>query len=382
LETRIIRPQHAPHAYSYIPILALRVAEMQALEHLPEESKKRLMPAIQLRPWANAKEFEKGVERVEKAYGEEKKWIANLDSRYKKDPKKKVRDADIEFCRLKESTNGYKNWCDFVSHHKNIIPCVQLEETAQIPAQISTLSELGRGLALYLSPETLRKIAANREVMDALERTSNRGTFFIIIDFGEISEQIVRSELHTLKQCFSDLEKLPQIGNTNVVLSGSSFPQQFDSGHQQQPIYERQLYKAAITLNLQEIGNKRNLIYGDHASVAIRTPQFARAWYARIDLVSNDEWNFFKSDTQFSEYETRSASYKRIATRAVESDAWDENLKTWGTVMIKNTKQGGEFPINSPRQNVAARINTHLHLQAFYDRPEERTKDFKEAWKD
>lgn len=363
---------------AYVPTLALSVAEMQALEHLPDASKKHLLPAIQLMPWVNAKNFERAVERVEKAYGKERAWIANLDARYEK----KTDGGSKEFDKLKEPADGYKNWCDFVRGHENIIPSVQLEETEQLAHQIKILSELKRGLVFHLSPERLAAINDSSAIRKVLDGAKGLRALFIIMDFGKIDKQTINPEHRYLRKCISDLKKFPLIGHATTIISGSSFPTKFDIGHSEQNIYERQLYNGAKNLS-RKIGIPENFVYGDHASVAIQNKKPAFARYARIDLASKDKWCFFKANEQFESGMSRSALYQKVATDAVESAPWDTNLRTWGTIMIENTKKGGLFPINSPRQNVAARINTHLHQQAFYSRTrEETTRDFKDQWVD
>ncbi|MFX8836749.1 hypothetical protein ABTM80_19445, partial [Acinetobacter baumannii] len=55
------------------------------------------------------------------------------------------------------------------------------------------------------------------------------------------------------------------------------------------------------------------------------------------------------------------------AARAIlNSPEWDGNLDIWGEEMIKNTVISPALGIDTPQKNVAARVNIHLHRQAFY----------------
>ena len=42
----------------YVPLLAVRPAEMTALQELPEKSKDLLFPCVLLRPWVSALQFD------------------------------------------------------------------------------------------------------------------------------------------------------------------------------------------------------------------------------------------------------------------------------------------------------------------------------------
>ena len=61
--------------------------------------------------------------------------------------------------------------------------------------------------------------------------------------------------------------------------------------------------------------------------------------------------------------------FRKAAQAIVNSSEWDGNLGIWGEEMIQNTTINEELGINTPQKNVAARVNIHLHRQAFYGRP-------------
>jgi len=50
--------------------------------------------------------------------------------------------------------------------------------------------------------------------------------------------------------------------------------------------------------------------------------------------------------------------------------------------MIQKTAIRTALGIDTPQKNVAARVNIHLHLQAFWADPDPDLSDFEEEWED
>ena len=64
------------------------------------------------------------------------------------------------------------------------------------------------------------------------------------------------------------------------------------------------------------------------------------------------------------------------------TELWDGNLQIWGEQMIEQTSINPATAINTAQKNVAARVNIHLHLQAFYDVRELQDLDLDDDWQD
>lgn len=107
----------------------------------------------------------------------------------------------------------------------------------------------------------------------------------------------------------------------------------------------------------------------------------------RIDLAGTQDWTFFRADgaPAGDTVEIRRAekhqSYREQAALTIASEAWDGQLRLWGTQMIERTAAGGDFAITDPSKATAVRINMHLHIQTYYDQPEQM-HDTDEDWED
>lgn len=58
-------------------------------------------------------------------------------------------------------------------------------------------------------------------------------------------------------------------------------------------------------------------------------------------------------------------------------------MRVWGEEMIQSTSITEKIGINTPQKNVAARVNLHLHLQAWFNQEDELIdKEFEDEWAD
>jgi len=126
--------------YSYVPIVAVRPAEMMALEELHPSDKDAMLPYIVFRPWLTAHHFESVLARVEAARGH-RPIIVDLTPDPFAQPHRPVHDVIDE---LRNPANGYRNFFDFISEHENFIPSVQLSAPAELATQVRRFNALGR----------------------------------------------------------------------------------------------------------------------------------------------------------------------------------------------------------------------------------------------
>lgn len=82
----------------------------------------------------------------------------------------------------------------------------------------------------------------------------------------------------------------------------------------------------------------------------------------RIDLPENNDWIAFRRDRDLNANE----DYDEIAKRVMADPSWPNDLGIWGTYTIECTAQGLPGAIRSPAVAAAARINIHLHRQAYF----------------
>lgn len=360
---------------TYIPVLCVRPAEVNALRELPEHDKDAILPAIQLRPWMGAKEFSSALNKVQEVFGENRQWIANIDSTYESPAQKKdketgkaipPRQAIIDFKALKDPNNGYGNWCDFLEENPNLIPCLQLKDSSQFYNQLDRLAGLERGLVLHL--ESLGDVL-DASQLSALNSVSGHNQILFIVDFRDIKNVPNLNVL--IVEWIDSINKLQKaVPSSRIAISSTSFPSTFQNGKSEpianKPIRERQLFDIAVETSKD---NGWKIIYSDRGSTRINFkgggggPKFAR-----IDYPTLDTWNFFRADEGREDY--RPSDYCLVAQRCMNDDCWNSELHVWGTLMIERTAQGDAYGITSPAVSTAVRINIHLHNQLFYDKPD------------
>ena len=96
----------------------------------------------------------------------------------------------------------------------------------------------------------------------------------------------------------------------------------------------------------------------------------------RIDYPTRDSWIIARNKEE-------AWHYNDAANEIVNhKDHWDGNLQIWGEDMIRDTMNSSKFGVNTPQKNVAARVNIHLHLQAWHGEADYHGLDFDEDWVD
>lgn len=336
--------------FPYCPALHARVAEVKALSKLPAATKDRLFPLIIARPWPNAKHLVRTWEKIGEAMGN-RRFALDLD-REKRNSGGKLAAAD-EFDDLFISRNGFANYYATVSGIAEAIPVLRLSggEAIQFEAQARNVEELDRGLVVRIEYGVVSNpIALADQVLGRFQDVA----FFVDVGW---SPDILGRELWASSIVERITRDHPEI---EVVISGSSFPNSFSNIGDRGIIRveERLLYN-----NLVRRHNSATLIYGDWGSTRPpSTEQVPMRNIPRIDLPTQNEWVSFRRDKELDDEE----DYTDIAQRVVADVDWPANLDIWGTYTIEWTASGEPGAIRSPATAAAARINIHLHRQAFF----------------
>lgn len=336
--------------FPYCPALHARVAEIKALAQLPAATKDRLFPLIVCRPWPNAKHLIRTWEKIGEAMGN-RRFALDLD-RTKRNSSGKLA-AATEFDELFVSRNGFANYYDAVGSIAEAIPVLRVSggEAAQFNAQAGHVDMLDRGLVVRIEYGVVTNpIALVEQVLGRFQDVS----FFVDVGW---SNDILGRESWASGIVERIARDQPDI---EVVVSGSSFPDSFsDIGARGViPVGERYLYN-----NLVRRHNSATLIYGDWGSTRPpSTQQMPMKNIPRIDLPEPSQWVSFRRDKELDDEE----DYTDIAQRVVADADWPADLNIWGTYTIEWTASGEPGAIRSPATAAAARINIHLHRQAFF----------------
>lgn len=356
-------------ARSYVPTLAIRPSEMIGLEQLPGVTKERITPCILLAPWSSSKTLDKAVERVEKAFPE-RTYFLDIDRDYKCSYKNQENQPQKQLLALLNPENAFARWVDFVKRHERAWPCVQTrgQNQEEIRGQIEAMQKLGRPYCMRIVRE---RFPSNiDEIVDAFVATGT-ADFAVILEGGWTSDPLSIENWfeNTLRDNLHEID-----ANIPVILSCTSMPRDFSaySGTVKVPMHNRELVGS-----MSRKFNHRFLVYGDWGSTRPReTPSHARKPFDRIDYPTKDAWYIVRNKEK--EWNFKSAAKELVGNENV----WNGNLEIWGEDMIKRTCINEDMGIKSPQRNVAARVNIHLHLQAFHDNPDLEAMDFDEDWQD
>lgn len=341
----------------YLPILALRPAEMRALEELPNHTKDQLLPIVHLRPWVGAHRLQNATDRIAEAYGSRPIIVAMSEP---EPPNGRPVHAELD--ALRDASGGFRQWCEFLQGHDNYIPAIQFSEhVREEEAQISQLIRLDRGLVVIIERAAFPAVVQIGQRVGARSRNGHDVCF--VFDFGIAS----RDHLQVAAQAEHLINTIRvYTPDAAVSLSASSFPESF-VGLTNQPIYERQLFD-----NLSHVSN---LIYSDRGSARVeRLTGGGGAPAPRIDYPLLSQWRFFRSDDCVG-FE----GYRQQAAALMGQEIWNPRLRVWGTQMIERTAAGDTSAIGGAQKATAARINLHLQRQTFYDSPD-AAEDTDEDW--
>jgi|TARA_B110000211_G_scaffold213145_1_gene253385 hypothetical protein len=366
--------------FKYIPILAIKPAEMSALEELPEKDKDILLPLFSLKGWAGSKKLKNTPERISKAFGT-KNWIADIDQSFIKD---KTKSADGEYPRevyhqieeLLDPNDGYSNWFEYLKELPNAIPCLQLGDEKVISEQIQKLTSLDRGLVTKFDFNFIQS-EVYIEILKSIA-SENYEDNLVIFDFEEVTVDTVNSA-PLIASVIQEAHLI--LPDALFAVSGTSFPNGFANQHLgENPIRERQLFQKVINL-CEGI----RFVYSDKGSAKAEQQNGGGGIppYPRIDYPLKNDWRFVRHEFD-DPYDIQDGEkielYKKASIELMGMDYWIKNLHLWGTQLIELTAKGDKMGISNPMKATAVRINIHLHQQLHYDVIE--VVDTDEDWED
>ncbi|MHC2620073.1 hypothetical protein ACVIW2_002105 [Bradyrhizobium huanghuaihaiense] len=336
-------------AYSYVPIVAVRPAEMTALEELSPADKEAMLPYIILRPWLSAHHFESVLAKIDAARGH-RPMVVDLTSDLFTDVRRPVHDTLDE---LREPGRGYRNFHDFVAEHENFIPSIQLSAPAELGRQVARINDLGRGCVIRLTEPIF---AFSRQIAELFANVEDHSKVHFILDYRRQSSELLARAAGAIG-ILTDIRRI--LPECFLSVSASTFPESFVDLDRQE-IFERQFHEEVF----RHVGHQ-NVLYSDRASVRAESLSGGSGPPApRIDNALRTNWQFFR----VADNDDRDEAFQQAAENAVRSDDWDD-LNIWGTDEIVRTA-AGQGAIASAARSTAVRINIHLHRQANFDDPD------------
>lgn len=353
---------------TYVPTLAIRASEMNALEFLPGATKDRMTPCVLLAPWANSSTLQKALDRVEKSF-RHRSYFLDIDRDYEFTNMESPPQQELR--ALLDPADAFGNWCKFVIEHEWVWPCVQTrgQSESELRTQIERFQAAGRAYCMRIF---MSRVPSNITDVVAAFAASGAADYAIILEGGWTRDAL------SLAVWFDGLigGHLQAIdANVPIVLSCTSMPKLFadyDGGVSRVPFSNRQL----LDQIRRRRSNRASIIYGDWGSTRPREPtSFALRPLDRVDYPSDDLWCIARNKED-------DWDFRRAAQAIIGSPEWDGNLEIWGEEMIENTAISPSLGIDTPQKNVAARVNIHLHRQAFYGTVNLSGLNLDEDWED
>ena len=353
-----------PRDGTYIPTLAVRASEMNGMEFLPGASKDRMIPIFLLAPWSSSKSLARTMERIEIAFLR-RHFFLDFDRDYI--PGNSESPAQLEWLELRNPTNCFEAWRNFLIEHPMVIPCLQLEglDESDIRQQIEYIQEMGREYCLRIE---LKRMPMNiRSVVNILS-DADTANFTVILEGGWVEDSLLmHARAHGLiTGVLASIDtRIPIVVSCTSMLKGFA---------ELVGMNECRFTNHQLIDQLRRGASRELVLYGDWGSTRPREDGFGQAPLPRIDYAGDEAWYVARNKEE-------QWGYRRAAEVMVNSGIWDGTLGVWGEEMIQATAINPAFAIDTPQKNVAARVNIHLHRQAHYGE-NIRGMNLDEAWVD
>jgi hypothetical protein len=295
-------------------------------------------------------------------------YILDLDRDYQRGESDS--DAAQEFASLKDETDAYSNWTNFIADYPNATPAIQHARLREhgIVRQIRRVQEEGRTFCVRIELERFpRNLDA---IVSALEAVGTADFFFVLE--GGLQSNVLDVAARMSGLISGALAAVS--ANVPIVISATSMRKSFSDIETTKidAFRNRELVRQIARQH-----NDRTIVYGDWGSTRPRTYERGSTPLPRIDYPLKDAWMFARS-------KGNGWGFKEAAEEVVKSPEWEEcyPMGIWGEEMILGASRENALAVNSVQKNIAARVNIHLHKQAFYDAQDYRQLDLDEPWTD
>lgn len=338
----------------YLVTLCIRPAELSGLKELPGTTKDRLTPLVLLAPWLATTPLSRALDKFQESYPS-RPYFVDVDTYYRMNDK--PNDAKDLWARLAQKPADIDAWWKFLAEYPNANPCLLMAEQPieKVRDQITWAREHDRTFCIRMNlaegigsgiPEWMPTLAG--ELVE-----EGASDYAIVFEFGWTKNPLLMAAaaIGYKSSLFSEIP--PTIP---VAISCTSFPRDFTSydGTKEEVFSNREL-----VAQVRRATNHPKIVYGDWGTTRPRSYERANQPKNRIDYPTDNAWVFARDQNE-------SVDFQKAAARITASNYWSGNLGIWGEQLIDGTAQGQSFAIDSMPKMYAARINIHLHRQAFY----------------
>nr|WP_070959396.1 beta family protein [Hyphomonas sp. Mor2] len=338
----------------YIVTLGIRPAELSGLKELPGTSKDQMTPLVLLAPWLATTPLSRALDKFEESYPS-RPYFIDVDNYYRMNDK--PNEAKEMWARLAAKPADLASWWSLLLEYPNANPCLLMAERSIESAreQIAWARENDRTFCLRMNlaegigsgiPQWMPALATELAQEGATD-------YAIVFEFGWVQDPLLVAAVAS-GYTNSFFSVVP--ATIPIAISCTSFPKDFTvyDGTVQEGFSNRELIA-----QVQRATNHPKIIYGDWGSTRPRSYNHARQPKNRIDYPTDNSWVFARDQGENIDLQT-------AAARITGSDHWTGNLGVWGEQLIEGTADGQAFAIDTMPKMYAARINIHLHRQAFF----------------
>lgn len=338
----------------YLVTLSVRPAELSGLKELPGGTKDRLTPLLLLAPWLATTPLSRSLDKFEESYPS-RPYFIDVDTYYQINDK--PNDAKAMWQRFAQPPADLDAWWELLSKYPNANPCLLMarQPIERAREQIMWARENNRTfcLRMNLAEGIGSMIPSWMSTLVNELATEGANDYAIVFEFGWVENPLFVKAVASgyTNSFFSTIP--PEVP---VAVSCTSFPTDFT------PFYgtdELAFTNRDLIAQVQQTTNLR-VVYGDWGTTKPRSYGHASQPKNRIDYPTDRSWVFARDQDQ-------SIDFQEAAQRITGSAYWSGNLGIWGEQRIEGTAAGQAFAIDSMQKMYAARINIHLHRQAFYD---------------
>ncbi|OLF81608.1 hypothetical protein AWH62_02765 [Maricaulis sp. W15] len=338
----------------YLVTLGIRPAELSGLKELPGTTKDKLTPLVLLAPWLATSPLSRAVDKFEESYPS-RPYFVDVDTYYQMNDK--PNDAKELWSRLSAKPADLDAWWEILSQYPNANPCLLMAERTIESArkQIVWAREHDRTFCLRMNlaegigsgiPQWMPALVAELAAEGAND-------YAIVFEFGWVQDPLLLAALasgYTNSFFGTTPPEVP------IAISCTSYPKDFTvfDGTKTCRFTNRDLLD-----QVQKATNHPKIIYGDWGTTKPRTYGHASRPKNRIDYPADNSWVIARDQTD-------EVSFQDAAQRILKSEHWSGNLGIWGEQLIEGTAAGQAFAIDTMPKMYSARINIHLHRQAFY----------------
>lgn len=339
----------------YLVTLGVRPAELSGLKELPGGTKDRLTPLLLLAPWLATTPLSRALEKFEEAFPS-RPYFVDVDTYYRVNDNRN--EAKETWEELAQIPADLEVWWELLEDFPNANPCLLMagQPIDSVRDQINWAREHNRTFCLRMNLAEGIGSGVPPWMPSLVEELAAEGAidYAVVFEFGWVQDPILVGAVASgyTNSFFSTIP--PEIP---VAVSCTSFPKNFTSfdGAPSVGFSNREL----IT-QVQQATNHPRIVYGDWGTTRPRSYGHASQPKNRIDYPTDRAWVFARDQDE-------SVDFPTAAARITNSEYWSGDLGIWGEQLIEGTAAGQAFAIDTMPKMYAARVNIHLHRQAFYE---------------